>query len=92
MADLTEERLAEIQRDAVNDPYEIHPDVVLALLAEIRRLRTIEDEREEARSLLKTAVSYLYCHEAERVREWTLEMNRLFVKWADEDLGRMQKP
>lgn len=43
MAELTAERLAEIERDAVNDPYGIHPDVVLMLLAEIRRLR---NERE----------------------------------------------
>ena len=56
--ELTEEQLAEIEREATKYGYDgICPPETLALVAEVRRLREVENECEEARGLAR---EYLY--------------------------------
>jgi hypothetical protein len=81
MTELTEERLAQIEKHALlfaDDP--LWEDIVAPLLQEVRRLRT---ERDDARGLLRHIVAILEGQRDATVRRWVSDMRQLFVKWAD---------
>jgi len=74
--ELTEERLAEIERHAESES--VAPSEVRELLAEVRRLR---NEREEARGLAREYLYALWEEDSEQVRKAAREKEAEFHPW-----------